>query len=268
MREAEAFFLPDGDRFIATAHTRGPWDDRHQHGGPPIALMGRALCRHVADAPVPLRLARLTCDLLGPVPVGVTSIETADSRPGEQVRWVSGRLAVDGREVLRASALFVRRKSLDLPPLPGTGWSPPTPPEELGETALSFPSRGPGYVRAMEIRVAEGTWGAGPTRVWMRPRLPLVAGEVLTPRDRALLAADSGNGVSPILDLRTHLFVNPELTVSFARLPVGDWICLDAATAIHAPDGIGLATTRLFDRDGPFGVGAQSLFVDERRGGR
>src|SRR5690349_18583593 len=42
-RVADAFFLPDGDGWLATSHTRGPWSPAHQHGGPPAALIAHAL---------------------------------------------------------------------------------------------------------------------------------------------------------------------------------------------------------------------------------
>src|SRR5207237_67687 len=35
----DAFYIPDGDDFVATVHTRGPWSPKHQHGGPPSALL-------------------------------------------------------------------------------------------------------------------------------------------------------------------------------------------------------------------------------------
>ena len=33
----------DGSRWQATVHTTGPWDARAQHGGPPSALLARAV---------------------------------------------------------------------------------------------------------------------------------------------------------------------------------------------------------------------------------
>ena len=37
---------------------------------------------------------------------------------------------------------------------------------------------------------------------------------------RTAAAADFGNGVSRILDFETHVFINPDLTVSLSRVPV------------------------------------------------
>jgi len=40
----DAFYLPLGDdRWRSTIHTTGPWDARFQHGGPPSALLARAI---------------------------------------------------------------------------------------------------------------------------------------------------------------------------------------------------------------------------------
>ena len=42
---AESFYEPDGDRYVATELTRGPWDPGAQHAGPPAALIGREIER-------------------------------------------------------------------------------------------------------------------------------------------------------------------------------------------------------------------------------
>ncbi len=42
---AEAFYEPEGDSYVATELTRGPWDPGSQHAGPPAALIGRELER-------------------------------------------------------------------------------------------------------------------------------------------------------------------------------------------------------------------------------
>ncbi len=94
-------------------------------------------------------------------------------------------------------------------------------------------------------------------------RYPLVPEEEPGPLERVLAIADSGNGVSWELDLGRWHFINPELTVHLYREAAGEWICLDAQTAI-ATGGAGLATSVLSDLDGPVGVGAQSLLVAPR----
>jgi hypothetical protein len=97
----------------------------------------------------------------------------------------------------------------------------------------------------------------------MRMRVPLVEGEEPSPLARVLCAADSGNGISSVLDFRTYLFINPELTVHLHRYPVGEWVCLDSRTSID-PAGIGMAETGLYDEQGAIGRAAQSLLVGPR----
>ena len=104
---------------------------------------------------------------------------------------------------------------------------------------------------------------AGPATVWMRPRVALVAGEEVTPLQRVLVAADSGNGVSAALDWKRYLFINVDLTVHLHRMPEGEWVCLDAIT-LPEPDGVGMADSALFDERGPIGRAVQTLLVDER----
>ena len=48
---------------------------------------------------------------------------------------------------------------------------------------------------------------------------------------RTVAAADFGNGISRIVDFDTHMFINPDLTVSLSRVPVGDWIGLESSRA-------------------------------------
>ena len=37
------FYEPDGTDFVASGLTRGPWDDRFQHGGPRKRACGRGI---------------------------------------------------------------------------------------------------------------------------------------------------------------------------------------------------------------------------------
>jgi hypothetical protein len=96
----------------------------------------------------------------------------------------------------------------------------------------------------------------------MRQRVPLVAGEEPTGLQRLMAVADCGNGLSNVLPFGEWVFINPDLTVHLERYPQGEWICLDAATAID-PAGFGLARSTLYDESGAVARGAQSLFVNK-----
>jgi hypothetical protein len=85
-------------------------------------------------------------------------------------------------------------------------------------------------------------------------------GEPTSAYQRVAVAADSGNGISAILDIRRFNFVNSDLTINLLRPPVGEWICLDAQTWL-GPQGGGLAESRLYDAHGLIGRATQSLAV-------
>jgi len=91
----------------------------------------------------------------------------------------------------------------------------------------------------------------------------LEAGEESTPWQRLALVADSANGIGAPLDLRRWLFVNTELTLHVHRPPRGEWIGVDARTAV-GPTGLGTASGELFDTAGAVGRSAQALVVRPR----
>jgi hypothetical protein len=254
----DCFYEPlDDDRFRATAHTTGPWDARFQHGGPPSALLGRAVerCSPREDVVV----ARVTVEILGPVPVGEIEVRSRIARPGRSVELVEAVLSAGGRDVARADAWRVLRTTQSVP-----SRQPPAPPLPEQSTPVRAEGWVDGYLSAVEWRFAEGRFGApGPATAWTRLRHPLVPQEQDSPLTRVLAVADSGNGLSGELDVARWHFINPELTVHLHREAVGPWVCVEARTVI-SPGGAGLATTTLSDLDGPVGVGAQSLLVAPR----
>jgi hypothetical protein len=256
---ADSFFVPLGDdRWQATVHTTGPWDARAQHGGPPSALLGRAMLR---CAPRPeMIVTRFTCEILRAIPVGELTVTARVARGGRSVEMLEASMSADGREVARASAWRVLRTSAD--PVPSRMPAPATGPQ--GEPLTFPPGWIDGYLSAIDWRTISGGFLApGPTALWTRMRYPLVPDEEPGPLERVLIVADSGNGASWELDITKWLFINPELTVHLHREAAGEWVCLDAQTAI-TPGGAGLATSVLSDRDGPLGVGAQSLLIAPR----
>jgi hypothetical protein len=270
---ADSFNIPSGqDAWLATSHTTGPWDARAQHGGPPSALLGRAIqhCESRGD----MIIARFTCEILGAIPVGEIRVRVRVARPGRSVELLEAVASAEGRDVARATAWRVLRTD---GPTVAPGYAPPALPEEPsappGEAPQARPGEMPpapasgwvdGYLSAIEWRPVRGHFTEpGPATVWARMRYPLVPGEETGPLERVLAVADSGNGVSSELDLRQWRFINPELTVHLHREAVGEWICLDARTVIST-GGAGLATSVLSDAEGPVGVGAQSLLIDPR----
>lgn len=260
--ESAFYERTDVDRYAPTAFTRGPWDAASQHAGPPAALLGRAVEKR-ADGREDMRLARITYEILRPVPIGSLEVSVEVLRAGRGTEMLEASLTPEGGEaVMRARALRIRQSEA---PVPEVVEGPLVLPwQESAELPFFDVPWEVGYHTAMEMRFAAGSFAErGPATCWMRPKLPLVAGEETGALERVLVAADSGNGVSSALDFRTHVFVNPDLTVHLHRHPVGEWVCLDARTSIDAA-GIGTADTALHDEKGPIGRGVQSLFVAPR----
>jgi hypothetical protein len=252
-----AFYVPVRPGLLrSTEHTVGPWVQTDQHAGPPAALLVRAL--ESVLPPDGGWLARISVDLLGPVPVTELAVSARMVRPGRSVRLAEAHLAADGRSVARATGWWHR---CDDTAAVATGGPAPELPAD--SPVLEGPWSG-GYLGAMEWRWIHGHFSEpGPATVWTRMRMPLVEGEDPTPTQRVLVTADSGNGAGSALPLESWLYVNTELTVHLLRPPTGTWVCLDAATEI-GPTGGGLAVSRLSDSAGPVGRGAQALLVRPR----
>ena len=264
----DSFYEPDGDRFVSTELTRGPWDPDSQHAGPPAALIGREVERLGGgriggeDGP-PAQVGRITYEVLRAIPIAPLRVTAEVVRPGRRVEMFEAILTDDrGEALMRAEGWRLRVDQLSFG-FPSLHPAPPGP--DRGEPGRFFHTGyDVGYHTAMEYRFVSGAFmEQGPATVWMRMAVPLLPGEEPTPLQRVLAAADSGNGVSAALDWSRYLFINVDLSVHLHRLPEGEWVCLDAVT-IPEQNGVGMADTRLFDERGPIGRGVQTLLIAER----
>ncbi|HLI58498.1 MAG TPA: thioesterase family protein [Solirubrobacteraceae bacterium] len=250
-----ALFVRDGDGYAASELALGPWFPGALHGGPPAALMAHVLAGH---APGALRLARISLELVRPVPRGPLSVEVAVVRPGRRVTLLDGTMRdPEGVAVLHARALFLAPTELDAtaeppPPFPGpeTGtpndWHSPTP---------TFATDG------MEIRFVRGAFReVGPAIAWFRLAVPLLAGEPTRGVDRVVAAGDFGNGIAPAVPWEGHTFINPDLTVHVERDPVDEWVALQSHTRV-VRGSVALAESVLWDRRGRIGRAVQTLLV-------
>ena len=253
------FFIPDGERFVATLSTRGPWSPTHQHGGPPTALCARALERAAGEGTLTMRL---TFDFFRPIPITALSVKTEVVRAGRKVQRLRAVLLDErGDELMIATAVALRTSS---PLASRRGDDEPAIPPPDGADAFPFPffEETMGYHRAIEARIARGEWGQGATASWIRSRVPLVAGEPLSPVQRTLIAADSASGLAVVLSKKDYSWLNADLTVALHRPPEGEWIGMDGSTTVE-PIGAGLTRARLWDTSGPIGVSLQTLVVEK-----
>lgn len=256
-----AYTARDAHSFHSSVLTRGPWDPTHQHAGPPIALVCRAV-EQVAREHGLTHIARLTANLLRPVPIGDLAVEVMTDYAGRNAAHFSAHLMAGGKDVARFTLLAQRESPVALPddlaghPLPMA----PLAPEASPPAHFPFAGKAIGYADLVEARLAQGEFWRGPCAVWFRMRHPLLEGEAPSPYQRVAVAADSGNGISAVLDIERYTFVNSDLTINLLRRPVGEWICLDARTEWGAQGG-GLAESALYDVRGLIGRATQSLVV-------
>jgi len=247
----------------ATPHAAGPWDPSMQHGGAPSALIGWVV--EAIPTAVPMQVVRMTIDLLRPVPVGPLTVRHEVVREGRKIQLCSVSLFSGDKEVTRASVLKIRTG--DYAELEGKI-----------DTEVSFPGvaeskpiaasirRSSGFISGLEVRNSKGGFdlqgvrGAG--AVWFRSVRPIVAGENNSPLMRAAMTADFSNGVSAMVG-EGWTFLNGDLSINLVRMPVGEWMLLDAETWLD-PAGTGMAAGRLADERGYFGRCVQSLVVEKR----
>jgi hypothetical protein len=257
---SDAFYEPSGEnRFVSTKNTVGPWSPDSQHMGPPSALLTRALQRCAPRDD--LALARITVEILGPVPIAELEVRAQVRRPGRAVELVEAELSVTGRAVARATAWRIAKTDTENV---AVTTAEPLPPLADAERVYAPTDWIDGYLSAMEWFAVRGNWLApGPAAAWARQRVALVDGEEPDGLQRLMAVADSGNGLSNRLDIQRWMFINTELTVHLLREPEGEWIGLDAETAI-GPSGLGIASSVLHDERGQVGRGAQELLVRPR----
>jgi len=250
----------DGTLF-ATEYCRGPWSPDAQHGGAPAALLMRAFENCEPDPA--LATARVTYELLKPVPLGPLSVSVSVVRPGKRVQLLEGSIYTpDGTEVVRARALRVARAGVEsgAVQVPPATWRSAEP-MEFGDFARGltiFPGDG------MEIRfVKGGFFELGAATAWFRLKLPVFGDETPSPLQRLAAASDFPNGIATELPWTEYLFINPDLTIYVEREPIGEWVCLDANMRVE-PSGVGLSQAVLYDEQGRVGRSLQSLYVAPR----
>ena len=267
--------------FESTAGTGSNWDPTIQHGSPPLALMTKAI-EELADTGAggtpacggersdlgngsgsPLRVGRLTLDILGAIPVAPVKVRAWVERPGTRISMMMAEMLAtrpDGtdRAVARVSAwLLATSDTADA----ATDRHPPLV-EGDGEPSAHDWIGAPGYLETVSWRT-QVTAPGEPAVAWLSPLVPLVDDEPLTDLQRLAMVVDSANGVGAALDPEEFVFMNTDTVVHLHRAPSGNDFALRARGSI-GPDGIGVTTADIFDRRGFIGTSAQTLLVQRR----
>lgn len=255
--DGQAFYTQTGPgQFDSSPLTSGPWSAASQHGGPPSALLAREMERYQPREGH--RLARVSIDILTPVPVAPLTVTVEEIRTGKRVQLLQATAQAGGRTVLIGRAWRIAAASADFPA--GTAEPAPAAGEPTAQ-AFTFPEgwHTGGYLSAIDWCFADGGFAQdGPARAWARPRVALVDGEAMTPWQRVLTVGDSGSGISACAPPAQHPAINCDFTVVLHRDPVGPWIGMDSRTLV-TPGAGAMTQTTVFDAAGTAGLATQTL---------
>ena len=268
-RERNGVYLPGdtADSYRSTELANAGWYDEGQHGGAFAAL----IAGHV-ELTVPtltaMEVSRLTVEIFRVIPLVDLRIETEVIREGKRIQSVQARV-FDTSDTLLSVATVQRLRVADLrapddarPPGGNLG-HPDDADGEIGDAwGVGEVGKTMFHRNAIEVREVFGGFAEkGPGGVWMRLKVPIIAGMEPTPLQRMVATADFCNGISRGLDFDQWVFMNPDLTVHAARYPSSDWVGLSAESA-YGDLGRGLATGTLWDPHGWLGRSTQSLYLD------
>ncbi|MGH3632990.1 thioesterase family protein [Mycobacterium sp.] len=253
----------DGDflRFESTDFTRSNWSPELQHGSPPLALLTKAIEELLADSP--LRIGRLSLDILGAIPVAQVSVRAWVERAGKRISLLAAEMRALGgegseRPVARVTTWALATSDTSdvatdrYPPLI-EGPARPLPPWFAGVGR---------YFNSVHWRPQPDD-PDGAAVAWLRPLVHLVDADETTPLQNLAMVVDSANGVGAALDFDRFAFMNTDTVVHLHRPPHGADFALRARGSI-GPDGIGVTNAEIFDRSGFVGTSAQTLLVQRK----
>mgnify|MGYP001560795855 CR=1 FL=1 len=269
---ADAIFTRDGDSYVPTRHAKSPWSPDGLHGGPTAGLLAYAIERFIDDRE--MQLSRLTVDLFRMVPAVPLRTKVEAVRSGRRVVGVDAAIIADGVEVVRASALLLRRSEA---PVGGGVYPPPPGPE--GYASQPGISRSPrvepppgtplqrphllGFHTSVETRWVSAP-GEQPPTTWVRIPMPFIEGEETTPMTRAAALADFGNALGNLAGAGRDLsYINADINLNLIREPVGEWLCVQIDHRDEAA-GVGLVESIWYDQRGRYSRVSQSRLANGR----
>lgn len=264
MSEERAMFVRDGDAFVGTEATAGWWDAGAQAGGAVLGLLGHL----IEDLPslAPMSLSRLTVDLIRPVPVGrPLAVVSRIVRDGKKIQVTDMAVTCDDVEHVVARALRLRDEDVTDArgmPQPSTDANPITimPGPDDCDGLPDGPHTPPFLRSSVELRrtsspVAEN-WG-----IWMRPRIPVVAGEAIRATSRVTLPMDTVNLIGSRFDVRRASAINADVSAHVTRLPTDEWVLLTGNSWFGHEVGHGISVASMADSTGVFGVTSTSQLL-------
>ncbi|MBJ7338248.1 acyl-CoA thioesterase domain-containing protein [Mycolicibacterium sp.] len=247
MTAPSAHFVPTAaDTFLPTSNALSRWGADQLNGPALVGLAARTLEeRFGLDEFMPVRL---TVDLFKAARRMPTTATVRLIRDGRRVRNSECELLQDGVAVAKATMVQYRRSSAPR----GEEWS--------ATMDLPLPTDVDDDSSFLRVGSDDGGWSPNISdhrntsrKRFLNRAIDVIEGSANSPFVNAVYAAE---GTSLVANLGTAGigYINGDLTVALARLPVDEWICVQADSHWVA-DGVSTGASTLYDRNGAFGTG-------------
>ncbi|MCR9278744.1 MAG: thioesterase family protein [Pseudomonadaceae bacterium] len=252
----DSIFERDGGYWLPTVAAMGPWGDS-LHGGAPAALVCHCVeTTNESDMP----LARMTLDLFRPVPAKPLEVSVTELRRGRRLSVYQASVTHEGRELVRATALFAespagvgvgaaQARSL---PLPGDIEA-----ISLAESARREAGRvlgsGDGLHNRLLVQSISGGHGSGEAHAWLELPLQLAPEIDLSPLAHLAACSDFANGIAQRISSLPNGsrvgYINADISLHILREPSHGKVGMTARNDAIA-DGRAIVSAQCWDAKG------------------
>lgn len=240
-----AYFTAAGtDTFEPTPSAAGYWGEGLLSGPAVAGLAAHALEERYGDPE--FQPARFTIDLLKPARQAPIRVQTRVIRDGRRARYTECDVLQGDWIVAQAGLVQYRRSAAPA----GTGWTSTaefTPPAHAGGDGMFV-----GSDQADWSPMGEQHQNTSRKRAYYRG-LEVIDGTAATAFVRAVIVAEAATNLVAHLGTAGIGYINGDLTVALSRLPISEFIGVQADSQFAA-DGVSVGNATMFDDAGPFGT--------------
>ena len=242
-----------------TKHAQGAWNEHEQHMAPATGVLTAELNGYAPQDN--MRIARISLDILGLIPLDDFTSTTRCIRPGKTIELIEAVMSSRGRDAIIARAW--RLMTQDTSEIAGIeDQQSAHKPEDLSawDGMKGWPG---GFIESVRL-VTDTQRRPGRGMIWITNDVEMVEGIPTDDLVHLLGMVDTANGVVPRVGLGLSklewMFPNTDLQIHMHRAPRGRWLGIDAVQQ-YGDDGIGLTSAILHDTQGPFGRSEQILTI-------
>ena len=240
-----AYFTAVGkDTFEPTPSAAGYWGEGLLSGPAVAGLAAHTLEQRFGDPA--FQPARFTIDLLKPARQMPIRVQTRVIRDGRRARYTECDVLQGDWIVAQATLVQYRRSAAPQ----GAGWNAAAefvPPAGAAGDVVFVGSDEAGWTP-----MGENHQNTSRKRAYYRG-LEVIDGEEVSPFVRAVIVSEAATNLVAHLGTAGIGYINGDLTVALSRLPVSEFIGVQADSQ-WAADGVSVGNATLFDDAGPFGT--------------